>query len=217
MAALAAKGSMQILATGTSAIDHRLAIQALPNRERARGFTLIEILVAVVIIGIVMSVAVLSLSLAGDDRELRKEARRLMSLIELAQNDSMLQGREFGVEFMSSSYRFVEYDAELGQWAEPFYDDSLRLWQLPEDIEFDLIIEDKRILLDEQAQVIDYEETSGIPRETYAPHLLIFSSGDSTPFELHLRVNGRRDDLSVVVEGDLLGNLEIVNEDDRDL
>ena len=187
----------------------------MPTRRRTRGFTLIEILVAVVIIGIVMSVAVLSLSLAGDDRELRKEARRLMSLIELAQNDSMMQGREFGIEFMSASYRFVEYDAELGQWAEPFFDDSLKLWQLPEDIEFDLIIEDKRILLDEQPQVIDYEESAGIQRETYAPHLLIFSSGDSTPFELHLI--GGRDDLSVIIEGDLLGNLAIVDENNRDL
>ena len=187
----------------------------MSTQGHTRGFTLIEILVAVVIIGIVMSVAVLSLSLAGDDRELRKEARRLMSLIELAQNDSMMQGREFGIEFMSTSYRFVEYDAALGQWAEPYYDDSLRLWQLPDDFEFDLFIEDKRILLDEQPKIIDYEETAGIRRETYAPHLLIFSSGDSTPFELHIK--GHRDELSLVIEGDLLGNLEFVNEEDRNL
>ena len=42
---------------------------------RRNGFSLIEILVVIVIIGIVSSVALLSLGLLGDDRELQTEAR----------------------------------------------------------------------------------------------------------------------------------------------
>lgn len=182
--------------------------------SRARGFTLIEILVAVVIIGIVMSVAVLSLSLASDDREVRKEARRLMSLLEVAQSDAMLQGREFGIEFTINAYRFVEYDPELNQWADPPFDDSLRLWQLPEDYEVSLFIEDKRILLDPEPKVIEYDEGPGIQREQYAPHMLIFSSGDATPFELHL--TRTLDDIRVAIKGDLLGNVEFVPDDEID-
>ena len=122
-------------------------------RGRTHGFTLIEILVAVVIIGIVMSVAVLSLSLAGDDREVRKEVRRLMSLIEVAQTDAMMQGREFGIEIMTGAYRFVEFDVENNRWVEPLGDDSLKLWQLPEDYEVTLYVDDKRILLDPEDTV----------------------------------------------------------------
>ncbi len=83
---------------------------------RDRGFTLIELLVTIVIISIILSIAVLSLSLVGDDREVRKEAQRLMSLLEVAQDDAVLQGREFGVEFLIGSYRFVEYEPLSGKW-----------------------------------------------------------------------------------------------------
>lgn len=176
---------------------------------RSRGFTLIEILVAVVIIGIVMSVTVLSLSLASNDRELRKQARRFVSLVDLAQTDSMMQGRDFGIEFMTGAYRFVEYDPEYNRWGEPLFDDSLRLWQLPEGYELGLVLEDKRVLLEPDPGVL--EDESGAQSDTvYSPHMFIFSSGDMTPFEI--TITRLADNLSVVVEGDLLGNLEVVTD-----
>lgn len=179
-------------------------------RGRTHGFTLIEILVAVVIIGIVMSVAVLSLSLAGDDREVRKEVRRLMSLIEVAQTDAMMQGREFGIEIMTGAYRFVEFDVENNRWVEPLGDDSLKLWQLPEDYEVTLYVDDKRILLDPEPKTL-----SGDDRNTqveYLPHLFVFSSGDSTPFEL--LITRRSDGVSAAIEGDFLGNLDTIAPED---
>lgn len=179
-------------------------------RGRTHGFTLIEILVAVLIIGIVMSVAVLSLSLAGDDREVRKETRRLMSLIEVAQTDAMMQGREFGIEFMSGAYRFVELDPEYGRWVEPPGDDSLKLWQLPEDYEVTLFIEDKEIQLDPEPKPLASDDRE--PLAEYLPHLFVFSSGDSTPFQLV--ITRRSDGVAAAIEGDLLGNLDVIDAED---
>ncbi len=48
------------------------------------GFTLIEILVVVIIIAIISGVALMSMNLIGDDRELDTERKRLATLIELA-------------------------------------------------------------------------------------------------------------------------------------
>lgn len=179
-------------------------------RGRTHGFTLIEILVAVLIIGIVMSVAVLSLSLAGDDREVKKESRRLTSLIEVAQTDAMMQGREFGIEFMSSAYRFVEFDAENNRWVEPLGDDSLKLWQLPDDYEVTLYVDDAGILLDPEPKALSSDDRQ--PQAEYQPHLFVFSSGDSTPFQL--LITRRTDGVSAAIEGDFLGNLDTIEPED---
>ncbi len=179
-------------------------------RGRTHGFTLIEILVAVLIIGIVMSVAVLSLSLAGDDREVKKESRRLTSLIEVAQTDAMMQGREFGIEFMSSAYRFVEFDAENNRWVEPLGDDSLKLWQLPDDYEVTLYVDDAEILLDPEPKALSSDDRQ--PQAEYQPHLFVFSSGDSTPFQL--MITRRTDGVSAAIEGDFLGNLDTIEPED---
>lgn len=179
---------------------------------RGGGFTLIEILVVIVIIGIVMSIAVLSISLAGGDSQLRDEAQRIVSLVDVARDDSLLQGREFGLEFMQDAYRFVEFDPLTQQWGEIIGDDTLRLRQLPEQLEFDLFIEDRRVSLksDPARMSSDEEDRPGVKR--YAPHVLIYSSGDMSPFELHLL--RRIDESLLAVQGDAAGTLEIVTPED---
>jgi general secretion pathway protein H len=180
-----------------------------------RGFTLIELLVVVVIIGIVLSIAVLSLSLVGDDRDVRREGQRLMSILEVAQDDSVLQGREFGVEILAGSYRFVEFDPLSEQWFEILGEDLLRTRVLPEEMEFELFLEDKRILLDENAVELATEADDDMTSDVrdFAPHILIFSSGDMTPFELH--ITRRTDQLSVDIRGDLLGNIEFGTDEEE--
>ena len=77
-------------------------------RHRQPGFTLIELLVVIVIIGTIVSIALLSIGVGGDDGDVDRERRRFASLIEIVRDEAMLQGREFGIEVMQSSYRFVE-------------------------------------------------------------------------------------------------------------
>ena len=99
-----------------------------------RGFTLIEVLVVVVIVGIISAVVLLSTSLVRDDRDLQQEAKRLASLIELSSDEALFQGRDLGIEFMTGGYRFVEFDPYLSQWNEIAGDDFLRSRTLPEQL-----------------------------------------------------------------------------------
>ncbi|MDH3352532.1 MAG: type II secretion system minor pseudopilin GspH [Gammaproteobacteria bacterium] len=176
--------------------------------KQGRAFSLIELLVVISIIGIVMSIALLSLGLLGDDRELQTEGRRIVALVQVAQDEAVMQGRDFGLEFMLNAYRFVEYDPFLNVWGELIGDDTLRVRQLPEDFEFDLFLEGQRVLL--ALDPASLEEPDEADRrdltETYAPHILIFSSGDTTPFEL--RIVRRTDDQEVVLENNLLGDIK---------
>jgi general secretion pathway protein H len=150
-----------------------------------RGFTLIEIMVVVVIAGIISSIVIMSMGVLGDDRNLQREVYRMGSLVELAADEATLQGRDFGLEFLLTGYRFVEHDPYTNQWAEVIGDEILRPRQLPEDFEIEVFIEDRRIQLDEQAadtESDDDQDRNGL--ENYAPHVMLMSSGDLSPFDL---------------------------------
>jgi general secretion pathway protein H len=181
-------------------------------RTPSRGFTLVEILVVVVIIATVVSIALLSINVAGDDTELDQERRRIASLIETIQDEAVLQGREFGVEIMTSSYRFVEFDPLARQWSEVPGDDLYRLRRLPEGLEFELYIDDRRIdLKNDPDRLADAEKRRSAGVDPYIPHLFVFASGESTVFELHI-VRPELD-RRLILRGDVLGQLEFGDED----
>ncbi len=185
-----------------------------PNRctlSCSRAFTLIELLVVVIIITVISAVALLSLGILGDDRNLQREARRLSSLIELANDEATIQGRDYGLEFMASGYRFVEFDPLLNQWYEMIGDDLLRPRQIEEGMEFELFIEDHRVLLDAQAAETDRDEDESNLTDDYIPHILIMSSGDVSPFELRLSRSSDRATLTLTMS--LAGELEIQGDD----
>ena len=183
------------------------------TRNSHAGFTLIELLVVVVVIAVIVSIGVLSLGTLGDDRMLRREIYRIGSLLEVAQDEAVMQGRDFGLEIMRSGYRFVEYDLSTNQWGELLGDDTFRMRQLPDSVEFDLLLEDKRIVLEEDpAEFDDSDDNDRSLTESYAPHILIFSSGDLTPFEL--RILRPVADQSLVLKSDLTGAIEIVTDEE---
>jgi general secretion pathway protein H len=143
-------------------------------------------MVVVVIAGIISSIVIMSMNVVGDDRDLQQEVYRMGSLVELAADEATLQGRDFGLEILRSGYRFVEHDPYTNRWAEIIGDDILRPRQLPEDFEFELFIEDRRVQLNERAGDTEPgdEDENRRGAENYAPHALLLSSGDLSPFDL---------------------------------
>ena len=177
-------------------------------RHRQPGFTLIELLVVIVIIGTIVSIALLSIGVGGDDEDVDRERRRFASLIEIVRDEAMLQGREFGIEVMQTSYRFVEYDPLARQWVEPPFDELYELRELPEGVEVALFIDDKRIdLLREPQRLEDPDKKMTSRAQTFEPHLFVFASGEGTVFEMHFW--RPQTDYRAILRGDVLGNLEL--------
>ena len=183
-------------------------------RRSQTGFTLVEILVVVLIIGIIASSAILSVSLAGNDREMRSEAQRLISLLELARDEALMQGRELGVEFVAAGYRFVEYDPFAQRWAEVPGDDLLRERALPDGYRLDLYLDDLRVSLDTEPRRIADPDDDDERRtdDVYTPHLFIDSGGSMTPFAVELR--RETDDLRFRFSANGAGTIEIDDADD---
>ena len=136
-----------------------------------------------------------------------------LKLSQMAADEATLQGRDYGLEVLRSGYRFVEYDPFANRWGEIVGDEMLRHRQLPGDLEFDLYVEDRRIQLSEQTAQTqsDDSDSDQVRVEVYAPHALLLSSGDLSPFSLTL--TRPADDVSIQVRVMPNGDVRIGKED----
>lgn len=146
---------------------NRLPAAAVDARRAGRGFTLLEVLVVVLIVGVVLSLATLAFRNDIDDR-LQTEARRLAALLTLASQEAVLQSAELAVAFTPRGYRFQVL--EDGKWTDAA-DAVLRERQLPEDLSLFVEIEGERA-------------RRGKPEEEEPPRVYLLSSGEMTPFTL---------------------------------
>jgi len=151
---------------------------ARPGADSA-GFTLIEIMVVVVIIGVVAALMVLSFTLTGRDRELEKESDRLFALFTYAREQAELQTREYGVLFQDDGYEFLTYDVRRALWRSVPDDEALVARRLPDGLGVKLTVEARPVVLTRPKDARDK-----------TPQVMIFSNGDLTSFAATLEREG---------------------------
>jgi general secretion pathway protein H len=114
---------------------------------RSRGFTLIEIMIVVVIIGVISAGVLLSVNLTGRDRDLEKESDRLLTLVNYAREQAEMQTRDYGIVMRADGYQFVAYDTRRGVWRDVYEDDALHIRKLPDGLDFKLIVDARPVVL----------------------------------------------------------------------
>jgi len=196
-------------------------MRAVKPRSRLAGFTLLELLVVVMIIGIVTAGMLLSMSFAGKDTDLETESKRLLSLMNYAREQSELQTRQYGIYFGQHGYAFVVYDVRQGVWRTVSEDDALRERTLPSGLEFKLVVDARPIVLKDSIDLpspsasdsasrskpysrmlahtgsqsssdsdtdsssdSDSDSDSDSKARSFAPQVMIFSSGDLSSFKI---------------------------------
>jgi general secretion pathway protein H len=138
-------------------------------------------LVVIVIIGIVLTFAVLSIG--GDRRgeELARESKQFGELLRLASEQAVLRGEEWAVQINPEEYRFLIFIDD--SWALQQDDELFRARALAKDTELDVQLEGRDVVL---------ETTNELK-----PTLMLLSSGEISPFraefvadatELHYQV-----------------------------
>ena len=84
---------------------HMPAPLADATAHRQRGFTLLEIMIVVVIFGILISLATLSIGSISEE-DISEHSRRFTTLIELSLEEAGIQNREIGLRFYQHGYEF---------------------------------------------------------------------------------------------------------------
>jgi len=145
--------------------------------RRGAGFTLIEILVVLLIIGIMIAGAVLSIGVTGGDRDLEKERERVLALTDYLRDQAGLQNREYGMRCFIGGYEFLVYDPRSGRWQRVQDDTATRPRHLPPGLVMQVSIEGRDIVLPRET----------VEAEDLVPQIMLYSSGDLNLFELTLR------------------------------
>jgi general secretion pathway protein H len=164
-----------------------------------RGFTLLEVLVVVVIIGVMATLAVLSIGTRSVEDRLALEARRLQELLTLAADEAVLQGVELGFIQTPDGYEFLIL--KDSKWTLLEEAGPLRARALGEPFYLRLQVDGRAVgpVRTDDAKV------------ELKPQIVLLSSGDATEFTLDLKA--QQYDPFYRLSGDLLGRMTLDRKD----
>jgi general secretion pathway protein H len=157
-----------------------------PGFGRMAGFTLMEIMVVVIIIGVMIAVTTLSVGLLGKDKETEDQLRRVWAVLRQTQEEGELQSIDTGMYFTDTSYEFLRFDARKNLWVPIEYDKLYATRELPEGLRFRIWLDSREIVLKpESADRADKDASKKWP-----PQIMVLSSGDIMPFEMRVERDG---------------------------
>lgn len=161
-----------------------------------RGFTLIEVMVVVVLIGIIASLVQFNFAGKRPEDVLQQESAKFAAIFEVAADYGMLNNVELGLIVKKDSYQFVGYDGT--KWAEIPEQDWQADVTLPEEVVIELTLDDlpieESLLFDadtfKEKDEEDFTLMSKEEREKKViPQVYILSGGDLTAFSVTFRLN----------------------------
>jgi len=186
---------MPTSATGTS----NNPVTRLAAARRASGFTLLEVLVVVVIIGILTSMAVISVNVLGGDHEMQQEAERLQAILLQIREDAVLQSRDIGMRLDETGYEFLAYDGRIDRWNAVEDDPLLRARSMPAGLRLSLRLEDRNVQLKPRQPATE--------RKPIQPQVILQASGELVPFDVGFARDGTEEKRRV--SGTIEGKIEV--------
>lgn len=183
-------------------------------RDRQNGFTLLELLVVVVIVAILFTYTTLAIRSDSAEDIIKHEAQRMERLVQLALEESILRGEEYGIEIFIDGYRFLRFDITENLW-QPLSDDKLlHERELPLDMQLEMSLEETEIVIDlasdpmkEQELNINAGSDEDKKEEEAKPQIFLLSSGEITPeFDIRFYILGV--EASYFVRGSFDGSLK---------
>ncbi|MEH6570815.1 MAG: GspH/FimT family pseudopilin [Halioglobus sp.] len=191
---------MQTLETGRS------PSRPFVRSTAQRGFSLLELLVALFVVMIVTSLVTLNVNSGGQDLKLEASIRSLANLSSYALDEAQMNGTDMGLFIeridsgRASFYRYSWRQRDGQEWREPERDrDLFSPREFPPEVELDLSLED--------LPVPDFGVKT--EAENPVPQIVFYASGETTPGYLEFR-SSENGEILWVVEWDLLGRFKLL-------
>ncbi len=161
----------------------------LRKYSKHHGFTLIEVMLVIVLIGIMVSAVQFNFSSNKPEQLLQQSSARFAGIFDVAAEYGMLNNIELGLYIDENTYQFLGYDGV--RWS-PIVDKPMfEAFTLPEGIEVvlqlddlpieDVLLFDPTLLNNEDDESLFEEEEE---EKKIIPQVYILSGGDITPFSL---------------------------------
>lgn len=149
-----------------------------------RGFTLIEILIVIVIIGITAGFALIAFGDFGEGRRVQFAAEQLVNTLKLSQQKAILETSTLGLRIDSKSYQILRFE-NVSSWR-PISDKGVfKVNYFPKNT------------------IITLKTTN--KAAPGSPAIIINSTGDMTPFTLEFGTN--KDNMLTLLTGGQDGSL----------
>lgn len=163
-----------------------------PTSFLQSGFTLIEVMLVIVIIGLMAGMATLAIG-GNEHRIFQDDVQQLRMRLNAAQDDAFFQQRTLGVKFSNSGYEFLTFQRDKRQWARS---ESAPLngvnFSLPVNLELSLngeplILSASKTHSEEKYNVERQQPLSTDDTDTpITPDIVLLSNGEMSAFHLRL-------------------------------
>ena len=134
------------------------------NRESSHGFTLIEILVVMLIIGITLGFALLAFGDFGSKRRIVMATEHFVNYVKFVQQQAILEASTLGIRIHKNSYQVVRFQTPAH-------------WQ---------VMSQKQVFHQQHFPEDTVVRLENLTAEKGNPQIIINSSGDMTAFKLNI-------------------------------
>jgi len=161
--------------------------------SNSNGFTLIELMVVVALIGIIMGSVVLSVGDGGQLDKVEIETKRMSALIKLLGEEAILKNKEFAIVVTETEYDFQELDKNQ-KWQPLAGDTIFHKRKMTNNSIIELELENFNV--DFAAQKDDEDVK-----------IFLLSSGEMSPFEITIK--DLESESYFTITGSIVGVLKI--------